>query len=160
MEESCELLLVCRQVVVQISSFKSPLVSRKHLPEAELVCGLFKLLWIGWGRQRKEGLPSLPSGNLIIITHGVNAYPGSIHMWPACIHPRRSCCPCPGHNLSTPWPRSRTRSVSGLVWSKTWVRLWWSGHLRWCRSGPQFSYVVKKKEKKWMTPLFKSLLRM
>ena len=42
-EEGCELFSVCCQVLVQISCFEPAFVSRKHLPKAELVCGILKL---------------------------------------------------------------------------------------------------------------------
>lgn len=46
-EEGCELLSVCCQVPVQISCFKPPLITRKHLLEAELVRCVLKLLRVG-----------------------------------------------------------------------------------------------------------------
>lgn len=46
-EEGRELLSVCRQVSIQIGSFKPPLVTREHLLEAELVCRVLKLIRVG-----------------------------------------------------------------------------------------------------------------
>ncbi len=46
-EEGCELFSVRCQVPVQISCFKPPLITRKHLLEAELVCCILKLLRVG-----------------------------------------------------------------------------------------------------------------
>lgn len=46
-EEGCEFFFVRLQVPVQIGGFEPPLVSRKHLLEAELVCGIFELFWVG-----------------------------------------------------------------------------------------------------------------
>lgn len=74
----------------------------------------------------------------------MNSYPGSIHMWPACIHPMKSYCLCSGHNLSTLWPHSRTHNASAHVLSKPWVRLWWCSHLRCCLSGPLFYWETKR----------------
>lgn len=45
-EEGCELLSVGCQVPVQICCFKPPLITRKHLLEAELVCCILELLWV------------------------------------------------------------------------------------------------------------------
>lgn len=52
-EEGRELLSVCRQVPVQISCFEPPLVTGKHLLEAELVRRVFKLLRVGCGGELK-----------------------------------------------------------------------------------------------------------
>lgn len=46
-EEGRELLSVCCQVPIQIGSFKPPLITRKHLLEAELVCCILKLIRVG-----------------------------------------------------------------------------------------------------------------
>lgn len=54
-EEGRELFPVCCQVAVQISRFKPPLISRKHLLEAELVRVIFKLLWVSWEDGLKLG---------------------------------------------------------------------------------------------------------
>lgn len=46
-EEGCELLSVSCQIPVQISPFKPPLITRKHLLEAKLVCCILKFLRVG-----------------------------------------------------------------------------------------------------------------
>lgn len=46
-KEGCELLSVCSQVPVQISPFKPPLITRKHLLEAELVGCILEFLRVG-----------------------------------------------------------------------------------------------------------------
>lgn len=46
-EECCELFSVRCLVSIQISRQEPPLITRKHLLKAELVCCIFKLLWVG-----------------------------------------------------------------------------------------------------------------
>lgn len=50
-KEGCELFSVCRQVPVQISPFKPPLIARKHLLEAELVGCILEFLRVGLRRK-------------------------------------------------------------------------------------------------------------
>lgn len=76
----------------------------------------------------------------------VASYPDSIHMWLACTHPMKSCCPCSGRSPSTPLPHSHTRNASVHVWSKPWVQLWWCSHRCCCRSVQQF-YCIKIKRR-------------
>ncbi len=108
---------------VDICSFKPAFVSRKHLLEAELVCCIFKLFWIGWENRRCWiSLSWLFHINIKTLkTFPIrNTHQGSNRKLLAYIHPMRSCCLCSGHSQTRPLQRSHRRNASVLSWSRPW----------------------------------------
>lgn len=87
------------------------------------------------------------------------SYPDSIHMWLACTHPMKSCCPCSGRSPSTPLPHSHIHNASVHVWSKPWVQLWWCSRRCCCRSVQQFYCIKKKKERERQEVLVRQVIR-